>query len=208
MIKINTSQLLITGEIYKVEGMELQGNVFKLVLDIFISTNPQSLSELTSYASFYKTTGNFELANEYNNQVIRVHNTIKAQQKDIVVQSPQTTMKKTTMVTTKFRSSFQNFISLLNNKIIGFILVAIVLFIVVVFLIYKLTHKKASALDKDKSSLRSIDGFADPEYLEEVAKKLDARNWKVEEIAKELEITFDEAQKIIAPDLELEMERL
>ncbi|MBT5420732.1 MAG: hypothetical protein HOK80_07555, partial [Candidatus Cloacimonetes bacterium] len=37
-IGINTSQLLITGEIYKVEGMELQGDVFKLVLDIFIST--------------------------------------------------------------------------------------------------------------------------------------------------------------------------
>lgn len=208
MININTSQLLITGEVYKVEGMELQGNVFKLVLDIFISTNPQSLSELTSYASFYKTTGNFELANEYNNQVIRVHNTIKAQQEDIVVQSPQTTMTKSTMVTSKFKSSFQNFISLLNIKIIGFILLAIVLFIVVIYLIYKLTHKKTSALGTDDSSLRSIDGFADREYLEEVAKKLAARNWKVEEIAKELEITFEEAQKVIAPDLELEMERL
>ena len=63
MIKINTKQLLITGEVYIVEGIELQGDVFKLVFDIFISTNPQSLSELTSYASFYKTTGNLELAN-------------------------------------------------------------------------------------------------------------------------------------------------
>ncbi len=117
-------------------------------------------------------------------------------------------MKKSTMVTTKFKSSFQEFISLLNIKIVGFILLAIVLFIIVIFLIYKLTHKKASASDKDKSSLRSTDGFADREYLEEVAKKLAARNWKVEEIAKELEITFEEAQKFIAPDLELEMERL
>ena len=208
MIKINTKQLLITGEVYKVEGMELQGNVFKLVLDIFISTDPQSLSELTSYASFYKTTGNFELANEYNNQVIKVHNTIKAQQENIGDPSPQITIKKSTIVTTKLKSSFQNFIPLLNIKIIGFILLAIVLFIVVIFLIYKLTHKKASALDKDKSSLRSIDGFADHEYLEEVAKKLADKNWKVKEIAKELEITFEEAQKIIAPDLELEMERL
>ena len=209
MININTSQLLVTGEKYKVEGMELQGDVFKLVLDIFISSNPQSLSELTSYASFYKTTGNLELANEYNNMVIKVHNTIKAQQENVDNQLPETiTLKKSTMVTTKFKSTFQNFISILNTKIIGFILLAIVLFIVVIFLIYKLTHKKASALDKDKSSLRPIDGFADREYLEEVAKKLEAKNWKVEEIAKELEITFEEAQKIIAPDLELEMERL
>ena len=209
MININTSQLLITGEVYKVEGMELQGNVFKLVLDIFISTNPQSLSELTSYASFYKTTGNLELANEYNNQVIKVHNTIKAQRENIGAKLPETiTMKKSTIVTTKLKSSFQNFISILNIKIIGFILLAIVLFVIVIYLIYKLTHKKTSALDKDKSSLRPMDGFADNEYLEEVAKKLAEKNWKVEEIAKELEITFEEAQKIIAPDLELEMERL
>lgn len=208
MIKINTKQLLITGEVYKVEGIELQGNVFKLVLDIFISTNPQSLSELTSYASFYKTTGNLELANEYNNQVIKVHNTIKAQQENVVVQPPQTTMKKSTMVTTKFKSSFQKSMSILNIKIIGFILLAIVLFIIVIYLIYKLTHKKTSALGTDDNSIRSIDGFADTTYLEEVAKKLTEKNWKVEEIAKELEITFEEAQKIIAPDLELEMERL
>ena len=208
MININTSQLLITGEIYKVEGMELQGDVFKLVLDIFISTNPQSLSELTSYASFYKTTGNLELANEYNNLVVKVHNTIKAQRENIGEQPPEITVKKSTIVTTRLKSSFQKSVLNFNNKITGFILLAIILLVIVFFLIYKLTHKNASASDKDNNSLRPTDGFADGTYLEEVAKKLSEKNWKVEEIAKELEISFEEAQKIIAPDLELEMERL
>ena len=208
MININTSQLLITGEKYKVEGMELQGDVFKLVLDIFISTNPQSLSELSSYASFYKTTGNLELANEYSNMVIKVHNTIKAQRENIEEQPPKITMKKSTVVTTRLKSSFQKSVSNFNNKITGFILLAIILLVIVFFLIYKLTHKNAFTSDKDKNSLRPTDGFADSTYMKEVAKKLAARDWGIEEIAKELEITFEEAQKFIAPDLEQELEHL
>ena len=126
VVNINTSHLLVTGEAYKVEGMELQGDVFKLVLDIFISSKPQSLSELTSYASFYETTGNLELANDYNNLVIKLHNTIKAQQENRNEQSMQTiTTKKSTIVKTKLKSSFQVFVSKLNITIIGFIFIVL-----------------------------------------------------------------------------------
>ena len=209
VVNINTSHLLVTGEAYKVEGMELQGDVFKLVLDIFISSKPQSLSELTSYASFYETTGNLELANDYNNLVIKLHNTIKAQQENRNEQSMQTiTTKKSTIVKTKLKSSFQVFVSKLNITIIGLILLSVIIIIVIIVIVYKLTHKKITVSDTDGNSLRPTDGFADSTYLREVALKLIAKNWKIEEIAKELDLPFEKVQKFIAPDLEQELEHL
>ena len=208
-IGINTSQLLITGEVYKVEGMELQGDVFKLVLDIFISTDPQTLSELTSYAQFYEKTGDAKLAKEYNDKVVGLHDKLKSQQK-IAENDPTqaVTKKESVKVANIVKSDFQNFVSKLNFKLIGIVLSALILLAVVIFLIIKLSRKKTSAFKTDDDSLRPSDGFADIEYLRELAKNLASKDWEVEEIAKELELPLETIQKIIAPDLELELEHM
>ncbi len=209
MINVNTSHLLVSGEIYKVDGMEIQGDVFKLVLDIFISTNPQTLSELTSYATFYETTGNVKLAEEYQLQVVALHDKIKEQQKSKTTQSRQTvTTKEQTGILNKLESLINKLSPNLNIKIIGVALGAIILLAIFIFLIIKLSRKKTSAFDMNGDSLRSTDGFAENTYLEKVAKDLAAKNWGLEEIAKELELSFEEVQKIIAPDLDQELERL
>ncbi|MEA2096170.1 MAG: hypothetical protein U9P73_05695 [Candidatus Cloacimonadota bacterium] len=209
MININTSQLLVTGEIYKVDGMELQGDVFKLVLDIFISTDPHTLSELTSYASFYEKTGDIKLANEYNNKVLALHNEIKSQKKTTNTKTTQTiTNKKSVKVTEKIKSLVKDISSKLNLKIVGFALGTLILLIVVIFLIIKLLRKKTSAFDLDDNSIRPTDGFADSAYLEKIAKDLAARNWEIDQIAKELELPLEKVQRIIAPDLEQELEHL
>ncbi len=209
MININTSQLLVTGEIYKVEGMELQGNVFKLVLDIFIATEPQTLSELTSYASFYEKTGEVKLAEEYKNKVLGIHNELKNQQETTDTKSMQATAKKESVnVTEKIKSVVQNISSKLDLKIVGFAIGVLILLIIVIFLIVKLLRKKTSAFDMDDDSIRPTDGFADSAYLEKVAKKLSAKNWEIEEIAKELDLPLEKVQRIIAPDLEQELEHL
>ncbi|MDP8268973.1 MAG: hypothetical protein P9L97_09620 [Candidatus Tenebribacter davisii] len=209
MIHINTSQLLVTGEVFKVEGMELQGEFFKLVLDIFISTNPQSISELSSYASFYETTGNRILADEYNARVVELNKKNKLPQENKVLQPEQAnTSSGPTRVVNKMNSQFQMFKSKVNLKIVGIILCALILLGFVIFLIIKLLRRKSSRLDFDEDSLRPHDGFADREYLEKVVKVLSAKNWEVDEIAKELELPFSEVQTIIAPDLEQELEHL
>lgn len=208
-ININTSQLLVTGEIYKVEGMEIQGDVFKLVLDIFISTNPQTLSELASYAAFYKTTGNDKLADEYQQQVLALNTKIKEQQKSTTTHSTQTvTTKGQAGIINKLKSYIQEFRTKLNMKIIAYAVCAIILLAFVIFLIIKFSHKRGSAFDVDGNSLRPTDGFAENTFLEKAARDLAAKNWGMEEIAKELELPFEEVQKIIAPDLEQELERL
>lgn len=207
-ININTSEMPV-GEIYKVEGMELQGDVFKLVLDIFISTDPQTLSELTVYADFYEKMGKTELAKEYNRKVIELHKKLKSQQKITDTNPTQAVTKKESVkVADNVKSHFQNFISKLNFKLIGIILGAIVLLIIVIFLIIKLSQKKTSAFEEDGESLRPTDGFADMEYLEKLAKDLAAKDWNVDEIAKELELPLETVQQIIAPDLEQELEHL
>ncbi len=208
-IGINTSQLLITGEIYKVEGMELQGDVFKLVLDIFISTDPQTLSELTSYAAFYEKTGDAKLSEEYNNRVVKLHNELKTQQK-VAGNDPKQAVarKESVKVAEIVKSDFKNIISKLNFKLIGIILSALVLLIVVIVLIIKLSRKKITAFKAHDDSLRPSDGFADIEYLGALAKKLDAKDWEADEIAKELELPVEEIQRILAPDLEQELEHM
>ena len=209
MINVNTSQLLVTGEIYKVDGMEIQGDVFKLVLDIFISANPQTLSELTSYATFYETTGNFKLAEEYKLQALALNEKIKEQQINTTTQSKQVVATKLqTGILNKLKSLIDKLSPQLNIKIIGVALGAIILLAIFIFLIIKLSRKKTSAFDMDGDSLRSTDGFAENTYLEKAAKDLAAKNWGLEEIAKELELPFEEVQKIIAPDLDQELERL
>lgn len=209
MININTTQLLITGEIFKVEGMELQGDVFKLVLDIFISTNPKTLSELTSYASFYETTGNMELADKYNKLVVELHDKTKDQQENVTVRSTQDVTKKEQLkITDKFKSSIKNLSTKFDYKLIGVAFGIIILLVIIIILIIKLARKKSSAFDLDKNSLRPTDGFADSAYLEKVAIELASKNWGLEEIAKELELPLHEIQRIIAPDIEQELERL
>ena len=189
--------------------MELQGDVFKLVLDIFISTDPQTLSELTSYASFYEKTGELKLAEEYKNKVLGLHDDLKVQQKTTDTKSIHAVTKKESLkVIEKIKSVVQNFSSKLNLKIVGFALGVLVLLIIVIFLIIKLFRKKTSAFDMEDDSLRPTDGFADSAYLEKVAKNLSAKNWEIEEIAKELELPLEKVQRIIAPDLEQELEHL
>jgi len=197
MIDINTSQLPITGETYKVNIMELQEDVFKLVLDIFILANPQSLFELTSYASFYKTTGYFKLAEEYDKLVIDFKDKIK-QQENATVQSKQiVNPKKQTKVINNIQSLIQKFNTEFAFKILGIALFSIFLLIVVIFI---LSPKKDSKIDLNKKLIRPTDGFADDTFMEKVARKLAAKDWKVEEIAKELELPLEKVQKII--DLE------
>ncbi len=209
MININTSQLLVTGEIYNVEGMELQGDVFKLVLDIFIATDPQTLSELTSYASFYEKTGEVKLAEEYKNKVLGIHNELKNQQETADTKSIQATTKNESVkVIEKIKSVVQNLSSKLDLKIVGFASGVLILLVIVIFLIVKLFRRKTSAFDKDDDSIRPTDGFADSAYLEKVAKNLSAKNWEIEEIAKELDLPLEKVQRIIAPDLEQELEHL
>jgi len=209
LVNINTSEMLVSGEIYKVEGMELQADVFKLVLDIFLTANPQTLSELTSYVNFYEKTGEEELAEEYNNKVVELHNKLKAQQdQNKATQKQKVDKKETDRVKEKVRSDFQKLTSKLNFKLIGIILGAIILLLIVVFLIIKLSQKKTSAFEADSDSLRPTDGFADIKYLENLAKDLAAKDWNVDEIAKELELPLETVQRIIAPDLEQELEHL
>ncbi len=206
IININTTQLLITGEIYRINGMELQGDVFKLVLDIFISNNPQSLSELSSYASFYEEIGNEELADEYNDKVVKLHNKTKAQQENAITQVDNSNDKIS--VFSIPLTSAKELISKIDLKILGIVVGLIVLIVVVIILIVKLFRKKTSTTDTDIDSLRPIDGFADIVYLKEVAKKLAALKWEVDEIAKELEIPTEEVQRFIALDLAQELEHL
>jgi len=206
IININTTQLLITGEVYRVNGMELQGNVFKLVLDIFISNNPQSLSELSSYASFYKEIGNEELAEDYNDKVVKLNNKIKAQQENAITQDENSRSKIS--VSSILIDTAKELISKLNFGILGIVAGIIALIVIIIILIDKLFGKKTSTTDTDVDSLRPVDGFADNAYLKEVAKKLAALNWDVDEIAKELELPFEEVQKFIAPDLAQELEHL
>jgi len=206
IININTTQLLITGEIYRVNGMELQGDVFKLVLDIFISNNPQSLSELSSYASFYKEIGNEELANEYSDQVVKLHSKIKAQQENTITQVDNS--KQKISVFSILLTSAKELISKIDLKILGIVVGMIILIIVIIILIVKLFGRKTSTTDTDIDSLRPKDGFANSVYLKEVAKKLAASKWDVDEIAKELELPVDEVQRFIAPDLAQELEHL
>lgn len=205
-ININTSQLLITGDIYKVDGIELQGEVFKLVLDIFILINPQSLSELTSYVNFYETTGDIKLADKYNQLITELHGQTKDEQKETIAQT--VTTKKQNKIIMKLESLIDKINPKLSIKIIGVALGAIILLVIFIFLIIKLSRKKTSAFEKYDYSLRPKDGFADSAYLEKVAKELADKNWGIEEIAKELELPLEEVQKIIAPDLEQELERL
>ena len=194
-IDINTSQLLESDEKYIVKIMELQEDVFKLVLDIFISTNPKSLFELTSYASFYETTGYFKLADEYNRLVAELQNKIKEEEKKSLIQSTQANAsQKQSKVTNKIQSLVKKFNTKFCRKILGLALFTLLLLAVVIII---LSRKKPSKLNVNKKIVRSTDGFADNAYLEKVAKELAAKNWGVQEIAKELELPVEEVQNII-----------
>lgn len=209
LININTSEMLVSGESYIVEGMELQADVFKLVLDIFINANPQTLSELTSYVDFYKKIGKEELAEEYNDKVVELHKKLKdEQEQNKTTQEQVLAQNETGKVKEKVRSDFQKPTSKLNFKLIGIILGAIILLIIAIFLIIKLSQKKTSVFEEDSDSFRPTDGFADMKYLEELAKDLAAKDWNIDEIAKELELPLETVQRIIAPDLEQELEHL
>ncbi|MCF7858285.1 MAG: hypothetical protein K9N07_03025 [Candidatus Cloacimonetes bacterium] len=208
MLDINTTQLLISGEIYKVDGMELKSDLFKLVLDIFIATNPQSLSDLTSYSNFYTAIGNKELADQYNQKIAILNEKLKDQVPIDEVANVQTPKKKISSDLLKKTKIFlKEFSSKFDYKLVGILFAGIILLVVVIILIVKFS-KKGNDIDKNSDSLRSTSGFAEMDYLEKIVKSLADQDWDFEEIAKEVELPVDEVQRIIAPDIVQEVERL
>ena len=122
----------------------------------------------------------------------------KEQQENLLVQSKQdTASKKQSEVTHKIQSSIQKFCTRYNIKISNLILYLLIILAVIILLIIILSRKKPSKSNINKKIVRSTDGFADSTYMEKVTKELAAKNWGVQEIAKELELPVEEVQNII-----------
>ncbi len=207
IITINSSQKLVSGDTYNYEVMEVKDDLFKIVIDIFITKNPKAISELESFASFYNATGNTELADKYNKIA-------KDMKENLVVTQPVTTIQDSVQVLSQ--SNYKKKINLiiqflkenLDTKLTILICIGIFLIAVVIFLISFLLKKKQVIPDIEETSLRPLSGFGTDEFRKNMISKLSEKGWNTDAIAQELDLPENNVTRITGSDFDEDSERL
>ena len=207
IITINQARQLITGERYHLETLELKGEVFKLVLDIFTTKNPKTVEELQSFISFYEMTGKKDLVNEYKSIVekLETEQIILAQEGSTT--QPETTTQKQRRVF-RFQSLFEKLKSIMSTKMLIILALGLILFIVVIILLIRVLKKKKLEPEFEEKSLRSTKGFGDEEFKKKMVMKLAENGWDTEEIAKEMELHLEDVHRMRGSDFEEDLERI
>ncbi|MCD4796095.1 MAG: hypothetical protein K8R49_02855 [Candidatus Cloacimonetes bacterium] len=207
IITINSSQKLVSGDTYHYEVKEVKGDFFKIVLDIFITKNPKTVSELESFANFYSATGDTELADKYNNIA-------KDMKENLIVTQPVTTIQDSAQASSKSNNkiSIKKIIKFLkenlDTKLTILICIGILLIAVVIFLISFFLKKKQVIPDIDDTSLRPISGFGTDEFRNNLILKLSENGWNSDAIAQELDLPENDVTRLTGSDFDEDFERL
>ena len=206
IITINQARQLITGERYQLETLELKGEVFKLVFDIFTTKNPKTVEELKSFASFYEMTGKKDLVAKYKS----IAEKLEAEQVFLVQEDstaqPEATLQKQRQV---FRpqSFFEKLKSTMSTTMLIILALGLILITVVIIILILLLKKKPEPEFEEKS-LRFTKGFGDEEFQKRMVLKLAENGWDSEEIAKELELHLEDVHRMRGIDLDEDLERI
>ncbi len=196
VLSVNQTLQLISGEPYKVELYELSGELFKLVLDVFVIKDPKTLEEVHSFADFYKTIGKTELAEKY----YTIASGLKSVQKTQTV--TDSTIKTQESLT--FIESLKN---TLNIKVVIILAIGIIFIIIVIMIISQVAKKKIPKSEFEDKNQRSARGFGDNEFQKKMVLKLAAQNWESEAIAMELNLPLDDVHRMRGSDIDDELER-
>ncbi|MCK4653236.1 MAG: hypothetical protein KAU01_02200 [Candidatus Cloacimonetes bacterium] len=207
IITINQARQLITGERYQLETMELKGEVFKLVLDIFTTKNPKTVEELKSFANFYEMTDKKDLAAEYKS----IAEKLEAEQVILVQEDSSLKTKITTeklIQVFKPPTFFETLKSIMSKKMLIILSLGIILIIVMIFLLISVLKKKESEPEFEEKSLRSTVGFGKEKFQKKIVMKLAENGWNSEEIAKEMELLLEDVHRMRGSDFEEDLERI
>ncbi len=207
IITINSSQKLVSGDTYHYEVMEVKDDLFKIVIDIFITKNPKAINELESFASFYSATGNTELADKYNQIAKDLKENLVVTQ-PVIIKQDSVQLSSQPNYKTNIKSIIQFLKENLDTKLTILICIGILLIAVVIFLISFLLKKKQVVPDIEEASLRPLSGFGTDEFRKNMISKLSENGWNADAIAQELDLPENNVTRITGSDFDEDSERL
>ena len=217
MISLNDKQRQIYGKEYKLEHFDLEKkDMFKIVLDIFINGDPQTVTAHQNYADFYNSVGYSGKAEEHLMAIKEIEerltppvqenesaNTTTVEKKPVVKKKADSRGKGSEFfqnIGKWFQKVFSQLKTINIKYIIGFIILIIVIIAVIFFLKRKPEkQKKKKKKPAAKNNFRNQESIGDDEFQKKMVTKLFENGWETEAIAKELNLTVKEVEQLIEP---------
>lgn len=207
LIMINTAIQNLNKYKYDFDLISIKGSVYKLVLDIFSTKNPQTNSEIQSFVNFYDATGRKNKADEY--RYLLKHGKLKsaidvtkvsktkdaaAQQRNAGATTAQQKKEKENLsFLQKIFSRFDN----TNLLLFTSIFVGVIALTLLIIMIINLSRKKATSQEVSfDEKFRNMNDFGDKDFQKEMIAKLIADDWGKKEIAHELNLTNERINEL------------
>ncbi len=160
------------------------GDYFKLYFDIFLTENPQTVSEIESFIAYYKQIEKLDLAESLAEKLAKVKLLEETTAIAIQTEDKEEINEKATALnffqTTKLKiKKYYLYLKGLSrkNKLIGLGFGGLVI-LVLCLIFYR----------RKPRSLRPQDGFGNEQFQIEMIKKLTKEGWQNQEIARELNL--------------------
>ncbi len=206
-----------------IEFAEKNNTIYKVVIDIIVISKPADKQQASFLANFYKLTGqknsankvweDFEASVKFAPADIQPENVKEASKDEIapvatvpVVIVPVATLEIDSVASHEEISDKVSSEKSANNLMEIFkainkveLIVIVFAFVLILFAIRILiNYHKLNIQDKDKENyLYPTTGYGSEEFRQKAAKKLDEQNWDIEAIAKELQLTEKEVEKLL-----------
>jgi len=205
-IALDQEFFLLKGSEYNLEKLELPGEIYKLVLDIFSTSEPKTIKEHEGFADFFNSVGFSKRAKFHLQEAekLKTQNlSSKKQTPPPVDRDLQKTEKtdedqpKKDIPKTKKKNFFKSILESLRKLDTTISIIILLILIIIIIILIVILNKKTSGSKTTKIGYRTTEGFGDEEFRKKMVLKLAESGWKNEAIAKELNIKTEEVNKIL-----------
>jgi len=158
-----------------------QGDIFKVVFDLYAVFPPIVRQDAASFAYFYNTVGYPDSAAFYQAISLQLP-------EEVAETDSQGTFVDIQTVEVKPSG---------HASLLPWILAAIAV-LLIAGILWRIKKKKPAAKEIAPSPLRNTDGFLPQEILELMVRDLDAHNWEPQAIADELQVSLEVIREILS----------
>lgn len=202
-LKLNRESFLSASPAYRLENFHLKEQAWKLVLDIFLITDPVSAGEHQAYADFFRIVGFRDRAAAH----LALADSLR-QSAELIIPASASDTAPDTIPSTRPEAeerldkiSIRQRFAMLNDQFrrinpLFWLLPLLIILIIVLLIILRARTNQVKPLPGSRS-YRSHEGFGSPELQRKIALILKKKGWELEDIAREMMLKTEDVKSLL-----------
>ena len=180
----------------KLEYFDEEAKVYKIVLDVFNTKDPQTPEEHMSFADYYGALGKKDKAEFHSSQALEIEKEML--EKEIAEEEIEAIPQVKEEITIEEEKREKAFLKLLTKVLSVLFLIFFIKTIVKFARIgrRKKSEEELELEEEEEKDYRSYEGFGNEEFKKKMIFKLIDKDWEPEEIAKELNLSIEEVIRL------------